>query len=133
MIVDDDEAVLFVLREALYELGDGYEIMATQSGLEAADQVREAPCALLITDLIVPDLDGIQLTEYVRAHSPQTVVVWITAHGCDRVREEAARLGVSRCVDKPLEVYQILRMVQSVLGILPGETRGEGGIVASVR
>jgi CheY-like chemotaxis protein len=123
LLVDDDGAVLFVLREALYELGDEYEIVATPSGIEALDQLRKAPCDLLITDLIMPDLDGVQLTEYVRANSPQTVVVWITAYGCDRVCEEVARLGVSCCVDKPLEVHEILRVVRKALGLVVNGTQ----------
>jgi DNA-binding NtrC family response regulator len=117
LLVDDDEAVLFVLREALYELGNEYEIVTTQSGLEALDQVKKAPCDLLVTDLIMADLDGVQLTQYVRTQSPQTAVIWITAYGCDRMSEEMARLGVGRCADKPVEVDEILQMVREALGI----------------
>ena len=130
LLVDDDESVLFVLCEALHELGTAYEIAATQSGLEALDQVRKAPCDLLVTDLIMPDLDGIQLTEYVRAHSPQTVVVWITAYGCDRVSEEVARLGVSCCVDKPLELHEILQVIRKALATLKDGAQDETRVIA---
>lgn len=125
LLVDDDEAVLFVLREALHELGDEYEIVATWSGLEALEQAKKAPCELLITDLVMSDLDGVQLTEYVKAHWPETVVVWITAHGCDRVREEAARLAVSCCLDKPLEIYEILKVVKKALESLRNRNQAD--------
>lgn len=115
LVVDDQESVLFVLREALAEFGSEYQVVTTRSSLEAQKQVVERQVDLLITDLKMPDLDGIQLAEYVAAHSPQTVVIWITAYGCDRVRDEMARLGVRRCLDKPVEVYDILQIVSEAL------------------
>lgn len=127
LIVDDQGSVLFVLGEALAELGSEYQITTTQSGLEALEQMMEAPVDLLITDLRMPDIDGMQLTEYVAAHSPQTIVIWITAYGCDKVRDEMTRLGVRRCVDKPVEVHEIVHVAREALGIISdGAPHGKG-------
>lgn len=115
LVVDDDERVLFVLRDILAGLGSQYEVVTAQSGYEALDKARKKPFDLLITDLKMPGMDGVELTEAVRALSPSTVVIWITAYGSQETNAEAQRLGVYRCLDKPLEVAEIRRTALDAL------------------
>ena len=119
LIVDDDPMVLFVFHDTLKDLGNAYEIVATQSALNALDQVQEEPFDLVITDLTMPDLGGVELTEAIRQVSPDTAIVWITAYGCHSVATEAARLEIRRCYDKPLEVDEILQAVREALDTVP--------------
>jgi two-component system response regulator (stage 0 sporulation protein F) len=116
LIVDDDPMVLFVFRDTLKALGDGYEIVTTLSGLEALDEIKEQPFDLVITDHSMPNLGGVQLTEAIRQTSPDTAVVWITAYGCHSRLADAERLGIYRCCDKPLEVHEILQIAREALG-----------------
>jgi DNA-binding NarL/FixJ family response regulator len=120
LVVDDDPMVLFVFRDTLRRLGDVYEIVATQSGLKALDEVKEKPFDLVITDLTMPDLGGLELTEAIRQTSPNTAVVWITAYGCHNVSTDASRLKIHRCYDKPLEVDEILQIAREALGLEAG-------------
>jgi DNA-binding NtrC family response regulator len=113
--VDDDERVLFVLRHALMKSSNGTEIVTARSGYEALDKAREMSFDLLITDLRMPEMSGIELTETFKSLHPDTVVIWITAFGCHRVADEAPRLGVSLCLDKPLELPQIRGAVREAL------------------
>lgn len=115
LIVDDDPMVLFVFRDTLKDLGDAYEIVATQSGLKAMNEVKERPFDLVITDLNMPDLNGVELSEAIRQTSPDTAVVWITAYGCQSLSTDAARLKIHRCYDKPLEVDEILQVARDAL------------------
>jgi two-component system response regulator YesN len=115
LVVDDDPMVLFVFSDTLRDLGDAYEIVTAQSGLKALDEVKEEPFDLVITDLSMPDLGGIELTEAIREESPDTAVVWITAYGCHSMYSEAARLDIHRCYDKPLEVDEILQVAREAL------------------
>jgi DNA-binding NtrC family response regulator len=117
LVVDDDPMVLFVFRDTLRDLGDAYEIVTTQSGLKALNEIRNKPFDLVITDLNMPDLDGVALTEAIRQTSPDTVVAWITAYGCHSRSADAARLEIYRCYDKPLEVDEILQIALGALGI----------------
>jgi FixJ family two-component response regulator len=64
----------------------------------------------------MPSTSGIQLTEAIRAGASSTVVIWMTAYGCDGVTANAKRLGVEVCVQKPLEVGEIRRLVLGALG-----------------
>ncbi len=115
LVVDDDERVLFVLHDILAGLGSEYEIVTAQSGYEALDKAREMPFDLLIADLRMPGMDGVELTEAVRALSLSTVVIWMTAYGSQETSAEAQRLGVYSCLDKPLEVAEIRRIAREAL------------------
>ncbi len=124
LVVDDDPMVLFVFSDTLRDLGDAYEIVTAQSGLKALDEVKEEPFDLVITDLSMPDLGGIELTEAIRQESPETAVVWITAYGCHSMSSDATRLDIHRCYDKPLEVDEILQVARDALdsGALHGKS-----------
>ena len=115
LVVDDDPMVLFVYHDTLKDLGDEYEIVTTPSGLKALDEIKDKPFDLIITDLNMPDLGGVELTEAIRQASPDTTVVWITAYGCHRFSTDAARLEIHRCYDKPLEVDEILEVAREAL------------------
>lgn len=115
LIVDDDERVLYVLRRALTGLGDGYEIVTAEGGREALSKAGVTPFDLLITDLRMADMGGIELTEGIKDLNASTVVVWVTAYGSHRVADEAGRLSVHRCLDKPLKVAEIRGIVREAL------------------
>jgi DNA-binding NtrC family response regulator len=116
LIVDDEEGVLFVLRRALKRVDDGTLIVTAQSAQLALETVKQDPIDLLITDLIMPDLDGVELTERVRSLAPEAAVIWITAYGCQPFKAEAERLGVYSCVEKPLEIHHLRQLVREALG-----------------
>jgi DNA-binding NtrC family response regulator len=125
LVVDDDPMVLFVFGDTLRELGDAYEIVTTQSGLKALSEVKKEPFDLVITDLNMPDLNGVELTEAIIQTSPDTAVVWITAYGCHSLSTDAARLKIHRCYDKPLEVDEILQVARDALANRAVHLRGQ--------
>jgi two-component system response regulator GlrR len=115
LIVDDDEAVLFVLQETFSRLDEGYQVVSSTSGREAMEQLAKEPCEVLVTDLRMRDMDGVQLTEAVRSTSPGMPVIWLTAYGCENVQDEVARLRVRRCINKPVRTSEIVRAVRECL------------------
>ena len=115
LIVDDDSSVLFVLQAALRRLLQGDQVVAVRSGREALLKAREEPFDLLLTDLRMPGMDGIALTEAIRDMNPETAVIWITGFGAHNTYREQERLGVFLCLDKPLEVEEIRTAVRAAL------------------
>jgi DNA-binding NtrC family response regulator len=115
LIVDDDERVLFVLHHALVRLSREYDVMTARNAHEALDEIKKMPFDLVISDLKMRGMDGVELTEAVRTLSPSTIVVWITAYGGEQTDAEAQRLGVYRCLDKPVEVDEIRQVVREAL------------------
>jgi DNA-binding NtrC family response regulator len=115
LIVDDEELVLLVLHDGLVALGDEYEVETARSGLEGLRKFKEMGFDLVITDLRMADMDGVELTEAIRAWDPVAMVIWITAYDCHKMRAEAERLAVYRCLDKPLEIPEIRAVVSEAL------------------
>lgn len=115
LAVDDDDRVLFVLRETLSGL-NGCEVITARNGREALDRIQEQPFDLVITDLVMPEVDGLALTEAIRSIPCDTAVVWVTAHGCKRVSQDIQRLRIFRCLEKPLEIRTIRRIAREALG-----------------
>jgi DNA-binding NarL/FixJ family response regulator len=119
LIVDDDPIVLLIFGDTLRKLGDGYEIVTSSGGMAALQEIRDRHFDLVITDLSMPDVGGIELTETIQGESPGTAIVWITAYGCQNVFREAARLAIHGCYDKPLEVSEILQLAREALADQP--------------
>lgn len=115
LVVDDEERVLLVLSQALRALEDGYRIETAGSGQEALEKARRRSFALLVTDVIMPGMDGVELTEAIRGLNADVAVIWITAHGCQRFSAEAARLSIQNCLEKPIRVKDIRRAVLRAL------------------
>ena len=115
LIIDDEARVLLILHDTLKRLGNGFEIVTAQSSFEALKRIREEIFDLVITDLRMPGMDGIELTRVLKAICPTTTVIWITAYGCHNVSDDSSELGVFRCLDKPLEIKQIRQVAIEAL------------------
>lgn len=125
LVVDDDNRVLFVLRHTVQGLADVSEVVAVTSAKAALEAVDRDPVDLVITDLSMKLMNGVELTEKLRALMPEVPVIWITAHGCYRFERSAQALDVFRCLDKPLEISTIRQVAREALGIEENSTDGK--------
>lgn len=115
LIIDDDAGVLFVLHDILDRLGEEYHIITARTGPQALEEIKRHPFDLVITDLGLPNINGVELTEVLRTLSLATPVIWITAYDCHRFHSDASRLDVYCCLDKPLEIGTIRKKVQNAM------------------
>lgn len=121
LVVDDDEQVLFFLKETLQTLEPWCEAHIARSGQEAAAMIQRIPFALVITDLRMPGIDGQDLTQMIRKAHSDTIVIWMTGHRTPETEQVAAQLGVYSCLAKPVRAAQMRRIVPEALGV---DTRG---------
>lgn len=117
LIIDDEESVVFTLSRALSKLEEDYEIVTASSGNEALEYIKGEFFDVIITDLNMPGINGIEFTEAVQAVDPSAIIMWITAYGDDDVKARAERLDVHRYLTKPLNIAEIRRNVQEALKI----------------
>jgi len=115
LVVDDDEKVRFVLCTALERMENGYKIRSASNGKDALEVFKQEPFDLVITDVIMPKMNGIELTEAIRNTEAETVVIWITAYECRFLQVERKKFEVFRCIDKPLRIEGIRQVVLEVL------------------
>ena len=112
-VVDDDPAIGTAILETLDETGDKVSIFSCAS--DCIDQLQSCKCDLLITDLNMPDIDGVELLRYSKTHFPELPVLMITGHGSVQAAVEAIKLGAADFIEKPLVKKDFLRLVQDLL------------------
>lgn len=104
LVVDDDPALLKALRIGLTARGD--EVVIAHSGTEAINQVALARPDLVVLDLGLPDIDGIEVCRRIREFSPVPIVV-LSAYGDERRKVEALDTGADDFVTKPFGMAEL--------------------------
>lgn len=113
LVVDDDSSVRRVLQMQLTEAG--YEVAQAASGSEALRMLAESHPQLVVTDLKMPDLDGIELLRRIREDELQTTVILVTAFGTIETAVQAMRLGAYDYITKPIDYEALLAAVHRAL------------------
>jgi DNA-binding NtrC family response regulator len=107
LLVDDDELSRTFLQEALQHLGLAVTTVASGRAALAALELAAEPVDLVLTDLKMPGVDGLQVLAAAKALQPQRPVVLVTAHGTVGVAVEAMRRGADDVLEKPVAVERI--------------------------
>jgi len=115
LIVDDNVGIAFLLRRSLARLTGGHEIETASSGEEALGKMATESFDLVITDLQMPGMDGLELIKQVQACHPGTKFVLVTACRSAEVEATASRLGLQGYLTKPFMKQQMLATVQAAL------------------
>lgn len=118
LIVDDEPKVAFFLRKTLEHADQTYNVTIARSGEEALEVFKHSSVSsvdLLITDLRMPGISGLELLRWVRTSSPQTRTILITAYGSDEVETEARHLEAYRYITKPFDISDFTQVVKSAL------------------
>ncbi len=121
LVVDDEPDMLENLLRLLSRRG--YRCLAARTALEAVGLIGRACPDLVITDLYLPGMDGIEIARYAQTHSPTIPVVLITASPSTAARGQALAAGAF-FLAKPFEGAELLAMVQRALGNGSSESRG---------
>jgi CheY-like chemotaxis protein len=115
LIVDDERRVAFFLSKALEHASHDYRISVAHSGEEALELFDRTSIDLLVTDLRMPGISGLDLIRWVRASSPQTRTILITAYGNGQVETEAHNLGAQHYITKPFSLEDFKKAVRDAL------------------
>lgn len=110
MVVDDDVAVLNPLKEFLDI--SGYKVLAFDSPKAALESFRENPYPIVLTDLNMPEMHGLEFIRSLRKLTPDSEVMVLTGHGEKKEVVEALRLGVSDFIDKPVKIAVLHKVVE---------------------
>ncbi|HVR61059.1 MAG TPA: sigma-54 dependent transcriptional regulator [Polyangia bacterium] len=114
LLVDDDPSVLFALSEVL--ASHGHDVVTASSGAEGLARFDgEAPFDLLVTDLAMPGMNGLELLEKVRGRDTTLPVIVVTAHGSERTAVDAMKRGAYDYIAKPFDNDEIGYSIQRAL------------------
>jgi CheY-like chemotaxis protein len=116
LLVDDEAFVLAILKRILAELAPGYELLSVADGAAALALIAQRPVALVVTDLRMPDMDGVALTVAIKAVAPLCPVVLMTGYPSPEIRQRAQVAGVDFFLPKPFPFEQLVSIVRAALG-----------------
>lgn len=111
LIVDDEKQIKELLSE-IFSF-NGYKTILASNGKEAVDILRDKSCGLLITDLNMPDMDGIELVRKIRSFDISLPIIGMS---CKDKETEFLHAGADYFLLKPFNIYHLKFIVNSILG-----------------
>jgi len=116
IVIDDDPQINSLLKDVLEF--EGYHVLTAQRADEGLHYLKTTTIELVITDVLMPDKEGLETIRELREHYPQTKILAIsgglTKSGVD-VLEIAKRLGANRVLRKPFDVQDLIKSVRLLL------------------
>jgi DNA-binding NtrC family response regulator len=115
ILVIDDELDMLMLLRMIIENNTDYEVETTNNPSEALKMVMENDYDLVISDLKMPGMDGLELFDEVKGMKPDLPLIIITAYGSLETADEAMKMGVADFITKPFRKDSILFTINRVL------------------
>jgi UDP-3-O-[3-hydroxymyristoyl] N-acetylglucosamine deacetylase len=126
MIVDDEDKVRESVREVLAD--EGYRVVDTADGTHVLELIEQEKPGLVLLDIWMPQIDGIDLLKQIKSKEPAINVVMISGHGNIHTAVTATKFGAFDFIEKPLSLDALLLTVQRALGdYSPGRAKEING------
>ncbi len=117
LVVDDDPLVLKMLMKIIGRAG--YNVWTAENGREALQRIQEESVDLMITDIVMPEKEGIETIAELKKIAPEVKVIAISGgglSGTDNYLLAAQKLGAARVLAKPFHPEVLLQAIEQVLG-----------------
>jgi DNA-binding response OmpR family regulator len=116
LIVDDEETLTWSMAKSLSKDKDKYEVFIANNGKDALSLLQNNRIDLVISDIRMPDINGLDLLVRIKKEYPETKVIIMTAYGSSDVQREANRRGSLYYVEKPFEISDIRKIIIDLIG-----------------
>ena len=115
LLAEDDESMRGFLERALAKAG--YEVIAFANGKEAHERLQEEPFSLLLTDIVMPQMDGIELARRASELDPQIKIMFITGFAAVTLNTNSRAPKNARVLSKPFHLKDLVREIDRLLAI----------------
>lgn len=115
LIIEDEAAIRRVLGKILSEENDTYKVEEAEDGLEGIDKIKKDDYDLVLCDIKMPKMDGVEVLETVKKIKPETPIVMISGHGDLDTAVNTMRLGAFDYISKPPDLNRLLNTVRNAL------------------
>ena len=113
LVIDDDKVTLELLTFQLQS--EGFETTAAETGEEGLRHVRETDFDIILTDLNLPDISGIEMVHRSKEIAPQTEIIMVTGFGSMEKAIEATKAGAFHYVEKPVEFDELMSLISKAI------------------
>ena len=111
LIVDDEDMITETLRDILEELD--YTVMTANSGYEAIDRVTATPFDVILMDIRMPGINGVEAYMEIKRIRPDAVVIMMTAYSVKELEAEALKEGAHSVMYKPLNLEKVIKLIKT--------------------
>ncbi|MDO9081090.1 MAG: response regulator, partial [Desulfuromonadales bacterium] len=115
LIVDDENSIRASLQGILQD--EGYRVLLAADGGAGLDQLREESVDIILLDIWMPGIDGLETLRRIREMNPEQLVIMMSGHGTIETAVKATRLGAYDFIEKPLSLEKVLLSLQNALRV----------------
>ena len=116
LVVDDEESICQSLKAILSD--EGHQVMVADSGEAAIKIVEEEMPRLVLLDIWLPGMDGLQTLKTIKSEHPDVLVIMMSGHGTIETAVKATKLGAFDFIEKPLSLDKVIIMVNNALNVI---------------
>jgi len=107
LVVDDEVSIREMLKKGLSQMGE-FSVEEAQNGFEAIEKIEKDIFDLVLTDMKMPEMDGLEFLKTIKGTRPEVIVIMMTAYGSIETAVEAMRLGANDYITKPIDFNELL-------------------------
>ncbi len=116
LVVDDEESICHSLKAILAD--EGYQVLVAGSGEDAIKIVEEEMPQLILLDIWLPGMDGLETLKVIKKINPQMLVIIMSGHGTIETAVKATKLGAFDFIEKPLSLDKIIILVNNAINLI---------------
>jgi len=111
LVVDDEEDLTWGIARSLMKDSSLFQVTCANSGTEALDHLNQKQFDLVITDIKMPGMNGLDLVLEIRKRFPETKVIIMTAYGSPEMEEQVNKRGAFGYIEKPFEINNLKKLI----------------------
>ncbi len=115
LIIEDEAAIRRVLKKIISEENDAYQVEEAEDGLQGIEMIKDTDFDLVLCDIKMPKMDGVEVLEKAKKIKPETPFVMISGHGDLDTAVNTMRLGAYDYISKPPDLNRLLNTVRNAL------------------
>jgi len=117
LVVDDEQSICLLLQDVLTRFG--HTVVTCQDGESALAAAQERSFDLILLDIRMPGMDGLEALRRLRRSQPEAMFVMITGYAKDDIIDQALQSGASACLCKPFSLAQVKKLLDDVTSGTP--------------